>query len=310
MRSSEESRQEVARQLTGISHILQLIAQEANRDVKTEIERATSILNNIASCGPKRVPQFDSDCLGADAVPPDRRISLYTSSVVSREFPITDFTNVEVDCSFIFEISSGDDFRVVINAPESLFEFINVGKSGDTLKLSLKPMMFNRMPVLEAKIQMPVLNRLRQGAATKGVVTGFKTHDPLDLYLTGACALDLDVEVGEAKGEISGASHLTGDLKASKVDLELSGASGATLRGACNTLSLSAWGAADMDLSDLRADEGTINLKGASQATVRAAHRLDLDLTGASCLKYIGSPNLRQISLSGASLLSKMTDPA
>ena len=309
MRSSEESRQEVARQLTGITHILQLIAQEANHDVKTEIERATSILDSIASCSPRRLPLFDSDCLGSAAVPPDRRISLDTSHVITRDFPITDFANVEVDCSFIFGISAGDNFRVAINAHESLFEYINVGKSGDTLKLSLKPVMFNSMPALEAMIEMPVLRRLRQGAATKGVVTGFKTRDPLDLFLSGACALDLDVEAGEAKVEISGASRLTGDLKAGRVEMVLSGASAARLRGTCSALALSAWGAANLDLGDLLADEGAINLKGASQATVRAAHRLDIDLTGASCLKYLGNPNLSEVSLSGASLLSNISDP-
>ena len=309
MRSTDDSRQDVARQLTGISHILQSVAEQASHDIKAEIEQATRILENISSRCPRRLPLFESDCdiaVSSSSAIVERQVSFEASHVVTRRFPIDDFTNVDVDCAFIFEISAGDAFSVAVDAYEGLLEYISVAKSGDTLKLSLEPVRFGARPVLEARITMPTLKRLRQGAATKGMVFGFRTDDPLSLYLSGAGALNLDVEVGDAKVEVSGASKLTGDVKAPKIDLVLSGASTAQMAGTCSSLVLSAWGAADADVSELQTDECTVYLKGASQAIVRAARRLDIDLSGASSLKFFGAPHVTAMNLSGASILTRV----
>jgi hypothetical protein len=306
MLNSEGSQELVARQVAGISHILESIAEEADQHTKTQIAHANRILSRIAARCPGQPFPVDSDCSsGPDCAQTPTQLVFDTSDVVTRRYPLASFKNVEVDCAFIFEIAAGDSYSVTINASESLFDYINVTKSGDTLKLALKPLRFNYRPVLEARIIMPTLLQLRQGAATKGMLIGFHHKHPLDLYLSGASALNLDVEVGEAKVEISGASSVTGALRADKVDLMLSGASRMRLKGSCGNLLLSGWGAAELDLGDFRAEVGTIYLKGASRATVNVAERLDIDLSGASSLLYNGEPDLKEINLAGASVLSR-----
>jgi hypothetical protein len=218
--------------------------------------------------------------------------------------PLRDFASVEVDCAFVFEILAADSFSVSVTATKGFFEFINVTKSGNTLKLSHRPVRSGTAPAPEARITMPSISKLRQGAASKGKVSGFRSQQPFDLFVSGASTVDVDVAVGEARLEISGSSRVTGNLEASGVDLVLSGAGGGNLRGSAGSLTLSAWGAADVDLTDFEAARAAVYLKGASQAIVNVTGRLDVELTGASRLDCLGHPHLGDVSLSGASALS------
>jgi hypothetical protein len=299
---SAESQEQVARQLAGIGHMLEALAEEADEDLKSQIARAAKILDRV----PGRCPM---QCMPSSATTPaaSGQISFDTSEVLTREFQVGQFSCVEIDCAFVFKIEAAPTWSVAVTANESLFDCIGVGKAGDTLKLSLKPLQFNYRPVLEARITMPSLTRLRQGAATKGMVLGFRTKQPLDLYLSGASTLDVDVSPGYFKAEVSGASRITGRLHADKAEMMLSGASRIALEGNCANLLLSAWGAVDAGLSDLQTREATVYLKGASQAIVNIADKLDVDLTGASTLRYLGNPNLNDITLVGASVLTHAT---
>jgi hypothetical protein len=67
---------------------------------------------------------------------------------------------------------------------------------------------------------------------------------------------------------------------------------------------MSAWGASNFDLADFALKNVSIHLKGASQATVNVSGKLDIELTGASGLSYIGNPRLGETELSGAVILN------
>jgi hypothetical protein len=303
---NNQGSEEVTRQLAGISQILHSIAEEATAEVRNRIAEATTILSGL-TCPPGRTCiQQTPDVEDSLAMLTPIETLPTPSTAVTKEFKLSDFSNVEIDCPFVFEIAAGNSFRVAITASEELFDYVKVCTSGDTLKLSLKPVRFTTLPILHARIVMPSLNRLRQGAASKGIATGFNSHDTLDLYLSGASALDMSCQAGDARIEVSGASRISGDLNARNVDLVLSGASRAALKGLCNSLSLSAWGAVDVELSNFTAEDGIVYLKGASQAAVCVSGCLDVDLTGASRLKYLGTPEIREVNLSGASLLGRI----
>jgi hypothetical protein len=307
MQKSKVTTEDVARQLAGITHILESIAEEASAETKVVIEQARDILVKITGRPDNPFTTLSTDC---SSPPANSTPALFDSTnITTRKFDITDFESVEVDCAFIFEIIAGKTFSVAVTANESLFDSINVAKSGDTLRISLKPVRFRARPVLEARVVMPILKKLRQSAATRGAVAGFRSNDTFDLFLSGASSIDLDIESNDARLEISGASSISGNLRSRKVDILLSGASRGRLGGRCQNLSLSAWGAAEIDLSDFLTEDGTIYLKGASQATVNINGRLDVDLTGASRLEYVGNPSLSDISLSGASILNQFGIP-
>ncbi len=222
-------------------------------------------------------------------------------NVVTKEMDFSDFTNVEVSHVFKVKITRSDSYHVAITANEKLADHINVVKSGNTLKFSLKPFLFHIRPTLEARIAMPTLNKLRMDGAAKGIVKGFSSQEGFDLHPCGASRLDIDMEAGEAKFEISGASKLSGNMKAGDTEFTLSGASRAELNGSANNAVLSAWGASRLDLSDFALNDTSVQLKGASRAAVSVNGKLVLDLSGASRLNYIGSPTLGDVNVCGAS---------
>ncbi len=301
MQGREESPEDVAKQIAGVTQILRSIADEATGHVRAEIGKATEILTRLAAAPAHRVPpagDFPESCPAVDLL-------LGSDRVVTQELPITDFANVEVDCAFIFEITPAPAYSVAVTTNENVFNYIDASRSGNTLRLTLKPGRFERRPVLEARIKMPALHKLRQAAATKGIVSGFGSDSPFDLYLSGASALYLDVSAGDAKMEVSGASRATGTLRARNVDMVVSGASRTELRGNAANLVLSAWGATGVDLAELVARKATVYLKGASRASVNVDGQLDIDLSGASHLNYVGRPELGEINLVGASTLNQ-----
>jgi hypothetical protein len=300
MQNRKETSQEVTRRLTGISHILDSIAVEATAETKAQIEQAKRILLMAAQGSDN--PFFPANTL-QNTLNNSTPALFNTENITTRKYNIKDFQNIEFDCAFIFEISYGSEYNVSVTANESLFEKISVVQSGDILKFFLKPVRFQARPILEAKITLPVLNRLRQSAATCGMVTGFQMPGLFDLYLSGASSTEVNLECGEAHLEITGASHVSGNMRTGKADLLVSGASSAKLSGQCENLSLSGWGAADMDLAKFRSQEGTVYLKGASIATVQVLKQLNVDMTGASHLRYLSNPTLNEITLSGASVL-------
>jgi hypothetical protein len=298
MQGREESPDDVAKEIAAVTQILKSVANETDGRVCSEITKATEMLTRLVAPGRNLPFQMPESCPAVDLL-------LGSDRVVTQQLPFADFVNVEVDCAFVFEISASSAYSVAITTNENVFPYVDVVKSGNTLRLTLKAGRFEHRPVLEARIKMPALHKLRQAAATKGIVGGFNSDGPFDLYLSGASALHMDMTVGDAKIEVSGASRAGGTLRARNVDCVLSGASRAELRGSAASLILSAWGATAVDLTELVARRATVYLKGASRATVNVSGQLDIDLSGASRLNYIGRPELFEISLSGASTLNQ-----
>jgi len=303
---TEETAEKIRRDIAGVREILRCIAEEASRQAHQDIERARDILKRIAD-GPGPVCREQGagwSGRGSDkATTATAELEANPGNVVTREIDISDFASVEVDCAFRFEITRSDSYRAAITAGEKLFDYINIAKSGNTLRLSLKPCHFHTRPMVEARIAMPTLSKLRQAAATRGVVKGFCSREPFDLNLSGASSLDIDIETGETRLEVSGASRIAGSIKTGDAEFVLSGASRADLRGSANKVSLSGWGASHLELLDFTMKDASVHLKGASQATINARGTLDVELSGASRLNHIGNPTLRTVSVSGASTL-------
>jgi hypothetical protein len=234
-------------------------------------------------------------------------------------------------------------YSVKVTTQEGLFKQVRVVKTGDLLKINLDwPGVFFGTRILQVRITMPELRSLALSGATKGTVNGFRSVVDLDSRISGASTLDLNVEAGDFTGEISGASHLTGRIKSASADIELSGASSlagdvetgdfvcqasgasdftgsvkassTTVRlagaseiqftGSGGDLKLNGSGASDAKLAGFSVHNADIGLSGASHADVDAGGRLEVSLSGASKLKYGGTPTLgNRMDITGGSTL-------
>lgn len=215
-----------------------------------------------------------------------------------------DFTRVEVGYAFEVEIVQSDQFSVSITADDNLFEYIRVSQQGTTLKVGVKPAVVFRSATYRAEITMPELRYLEISGATRGTVSGFESVEDLDIEVSGASSLDMDGMVaGDTTFDVSGASTVVGEIIAQDVDFDISGASTVRLSGTAEDIRLDLSGASHVEMADLLVTSADIDFSGASSGTVHVDGSLDVELSGASSLTYLGNATLGDVDISGASSL-------
>ena len=232
-----------------------------------------------------------------------------TGETETRQYNITEFTRVDIGSAFVYEIEQSDTYRISITAPENLFDDIKVAKEGQTLKIEKENPWtpFNiGSERLRAVITMPRLHGLDSSGATKGVVTHFSSTDGLDIGVSGASAVELvAIAAGDIKFNVSGASEVTGALQAEDIDLDISGASSIHLEGAADDINAEASGASRLNLTEFTINNADVTFSGASSGSINLNGRLDIELSGASRLEYLGEPLLGEMNISGASTLKR-----
>ena len=77
------------------------------------------------------------------------------------------------------------------------------------------------------------------------------------------------------------------------------------MEGSTESMVVDASGASSLKLADFKVKDARIALSGASDSTVNLDGNLDVDLSGASTVKYIGQPALGILDMTGGSTLEK-----
>ena len=209
-----------------------------------------------------------------------------SGNVITQTLPLSDFTKIVVGNSFKVTVKQADSFDVQIKADDNIVEHLDIRKSEDTLVIRLKSGKSTRSATLEAEVSLPQLTGFKLSGASKGTVQGFASQR-------------------EFGADLSGASRLSGDIKAGQTDVELSGASSVDLAGSSAGFTLRASGASSADLEDFAIDSAEVHLSGASTATLDVKDQIGpVRLSGASRLVYLGDPAFRDFHTSGASSIS------
>jgi hypothetical protein len=225
--------------------------------------------------------------------------------VETRSFDFSGFTRIETGNNFDVEVVRADAFSVTITTNENLFDYLDLEQTGDTLSIRLENGSYT-FAEMKARVTMPDVFSLEVSGASKGKATGFDFAHALTLKASGASEIDLEsIKAGETEVEVSGASRIRGELEAANISFTISGASSAELDGRGLTLDLTVSGASNANLRDFTVTNAAVNFSGASSGSVNAAGRLDVQLSGASSLRYFGDPQLDDVNTSGGSSLNK-----
>jgi hypothetical protein len=229
-----------------------------------------------------------------------------SGNLITEGFNFTDFNSVHVGSTFEVEISQSDTFSISITADDNIMEYVIVNHSGDTLQVRLKQGYNYHSITAIAKISMPDIERLELSGATEGVLNDFVTDNDITLGISGASNLTLSaLSAGDVRMEISGASHVSGNLTCGDADFDISGASNLSLSGSGQALKAEVSGASRLALDNFTTDNADMHVSGASTGVVNTAGTLDAEVSGASTLYYIGSPLMGDIDISGASSVQK-----
>ena len=206
--------------------------------------------------------------------------------LTTRDLDLAGFTRIEASSAFEVEVIQGSEYAVSLTADDNIIDNVDAAVIADTLRLGLKPSVGFRNLTLRAKITMPNLRGIGVSGASRADVRGFQTEESLDLNLSGASSVTGDIRAGNTRVEASGASRV--ELSGSGADLDVRGS-----------------GASNLVLADYTVRNVDAELSGASRATVNASGTLDANLSGASQLRYRGSPTLGRIETTGGSSLNQ-----
>ena len=234
-----------------------------------------------------------------------------TGETETRQYDFSEFTRVDINSTFTYEIKQSDTYSISITANSNVFDEIKVAKEGQTLVIDMEfpevPwVLFNVTPSLKAVITMPQLDGLDSSGSTRGTVAGFSSTENLDITATGASTVVLEkIAAGDVSFDVSGSSKVTGDIEAKNMELKVSGASTVQLKGSSGSMAADVSGSSNLKLSDLKVKNANVILSGASNGTINLDGSLDAKLSGSSRLVYIGEPALGIMDITGASTLKK-----
>jgi hypothetical protein len=205
-----------------------------------------------------------------------------SGNVVSRQIEVSAFSRLEVSASFTATVSVGDAEAVTVRIDDNLVDTLDVHVSGDTLHVGLRSGTSVTNATLEADVTVRSLSAIDVSGAAAVTLADPLTADAFSVVASGASRLTGALEIGDGRMELSGAS-----------DVELS--------GSATTFTVTLSGASSLSAEQLTIDELEIDLSGASDGDVAVTGMLSAGASGASSLRYAGSPTIARSETSGAS---------
>ena len=141
------------------------------------------------------------------------------------------------------------------------------------------------------------------------ILVTITTPSILELESSGACDVTInDLKTDMFKVSLSGACDLIGSFECNVLDFESSGSSDSKLRGKVKNCNIELSGACDIKALDLEVDSLKIEGSGSSNVEITVQNSLDVELSGASELRYKGEPKYIKTDMSGVSNLTKINN--
>ena len=207
--------------------------------------------------------------------------------VVASSVPASFFSRLEVGSAFRVTLTVGGDEQVTVRVDDNLTDHLDVGISDGTLRIRLKPGTSVRNATLEADVTAPGVSSIEVSGAAKLHLSDELAGQRIKMTLSGAGEIDGPVRFDEAGADLSGASHLELSGTAGKLDIRGSGAS-------------------RLEAEQLQVGQLTIDLSGASQATVSVSGTISAQVSGASSVRYAGTPQFIRKDVSGGSSIAPL----
>jgi len=228
-----------------------------------------------------------------------------SGNLETKTFDFSDFTKIEAQNGFQVELTQSSAYSIEITTDDNVQEYIEVTKSGDTLRIRLTGFRYYSSVTMEAKITMPDIYGINLSGGSQADIAGFSSSHDFSAALSGGSGLDGNITTADADFDLSGGSRVAGNITADDTDFDLSGGSQVNLEGTADDLEINSSGGSQLDLEAFPVNNADVNISGGGRATVNVSGTLDVNLSGGSRVLYIGEPTLGDIDLSGDSTVSK-----
>lgn len=205
---------------------------------------------------------------------------------VSRDITVDSFDRIDIGGAFDVILKSSDSHEVKLEVDENLIRYIDISVRGNTLHIGTDRRLSSRQGIY---IEVPIQNLSKISSSG---ASNIETKGQLQLK-------DLDVD-------LSGAGKLDLELDAESVSIELSGAAMVYLEGAASELEVEMSGAGSLEADGMEVVDCTISISGVGSALVNVSGRLDAQVSGLGKVEYIGSPKSVKGDVSGVGNVRKV----
>jgi carbon monoxide dehydrogenase subunit G len=214
-------------------------------------------------------------------------LSLSAGAQNTRTFQVNGFNKLSMGSAFKIDVRQGSNFSVKAEGRDEDLNDLESSVSGGVFKLRYKGNGWNKnRKTVVVRITMPDLQGVEFSGASSVNVSKFSGVRNMDI-------------------EVSGASKVNMEVEAQKVSMELSGASTLTLLGSCEVLNGEVSGASSFRGRDFPAKDVNIEASGASSAAITASNVIHAEASGASSIRYSGDAKNVRSSSSGASSVKR-----
>lgn len=197
-----------------------------------------------------------------------------------------DFKRIDISGAFKIHLKQDSSLSITVTGDDNLLKYISTSVDGDKLTIKTKKTMcFDDSLVVNIGIRN--LTEIKSSGAIEVSSTGKIITGDLNIHLSGASKVNLDLNAANVKSEGSGVSELNLTGQATSHNVKFSGV------GKLNAF--------DFVVSDYN-----ISSSGASHCKINVLKTLNVHSTGASDIKYKGSPSTVNNDKTGASHIEKV----
>ncbi len=202
-----------------------------------------------------------------------------------KTFNVSGFDKVDMGSAFTINVIQGSQFSVKASGRAQDLDDLEANVTGSTLKVRYKNSnrnwSWNNRKQVRIDVTMPQLRGMDFSGACTVTVRGFRNQGNVDL-------------------EVSGASTATIDVDADQLAVDFSGASTVNLNGKANRMEGDVSGATTLKAYNLQTKQVSLEVSGASGASVSATEKVNVQASGASSVRYRGGASVSS-NTSGAS---------
>jgi hypothetical protein len=205
--------------------------------------------------------------------------------IKSEDRSLPTFNSIEVSGAYEILITQGTPQKVTVEADENLLSLIKTEVKGDELSIYDKePMHSSRS--LKIYITVADLKKIDISGSCDLKSQGKITTEDLVLEISGSADTHLDLDVKRLGVGCSGSSKMNFSGTALKSQMSVSGAS-------------------DIYAFDLATETTSVEISGVGHVDVNVSKEINAEVSGAASIRYKGSPEKVNQSVSGSGSIKK-----
>ncbi len=205
--------------------------------------------------------------------------------ISSEDRTIGSFDKIEANGNFDIILEQGDEEGLVITTDENLFAYIETSVSGNTLEIFTNKHIRSDEGI-KCYVRYKSLQAINSGGACSFVNETKHKGEDLKIELSGAGAIDMDLEL-------------------ESLELEISGAGAADLKGTTKFAHVRMSGAGGLSGKEFEVESCKIRISGVGGAELSVLESIDAKVSGVGGVTYYGNPENVYSNVSGIGTIKR-----